>query len=280
MHKPSRRAFLTITPVFGLAGAMPGLGQTAASPQEAKPAAPQTTTSIPTVGPTFPTQDPALAREMVGASHANLKRVEELLAKHPTLARATWDWGFGDWEEAIGAASHMGNRPIAELLLAHGARPSIFSAAMLGQLGVVRAFVAASPGIQRTKGPHGITLLAHAKAGGEGALEVVKFLESVGDADLRPATQPLSEAEVAQLVGGYAFGETVDAQIAIEQTKSGLTFTRKGATARNLFHLGSYVFYPAGAEAVRIRFQISGGKATALTVHDPDVVLTARRATA
>jgi hypothetical protein len=51
--------------------------------------------------------------------------------------------------------------------LAHGARPSIFSAAMLGQLAVVRAFTEAAPGVQGTPGPHGITLLAHARAGGD-----------------------------------------------------------------------------------------------------------------
>ena len=55
-----------------------------------------------------------------------------------------------------------GRREIAEFLLAHGARPTVFSAAMLGQLDVVKAFVSASPGVQRTLGPHGITLMAHA----------------------------------------------------------------------------------------------------------------------
>ncbi|HET9832903.1 MAG TPA: hypothetical protein VFP91_14370 [Vicinamibacterales bacterium] len=39
--------------------------------------------------------------------------------------------------------------------LANGARPTIFSAAMLGQLDAVKALVAANPGIQRTKGPRG-----------------------------------------------------------------------------------------------------------------------------
>ncbi len=34
-------------------------------------------------------------------------------------------------------------------LIANGAQPTIFSAAMLGQTDVVRAFVAAQPGVQR-----------------------------------------------------------------------------------------------------------------------------------
>jgi len=61
--------------------------------------------------------------------------------------KAVWDWGFGDWESALGAASHVGNREIAEYLIAHGARPSLFSATMLGHLDVVKAFIAAQPGV-------------------------------------------------------------------------------------------------------------------------------------
>jgi hypothetical protein len=34
---------------------------------------------------------------------------------------------------------------------------------------VVKALVAARPGVQRTLGPHGITLLAHAEVGGNAA---------------------------------------------------------------------------------------------------------------
>ncbi len=57
---------------------------------------------------------------------------------------------------------------------------------MLGQLAVVRAWVETAPGIQKTPGPHAITLLAHARAGGPDAAPVVAYLQQVGDADLRP----------------------------------------------------------------------------------------------
>ena len=73
------------------------------------------------------------------------------MARQPTLSKATFDWGFGDWETALGAASHVGSREIAELLIANGAHPTIFSAAMLGQLDAVKAFVEAAPGIQKTR---------------------------------------------------------------------------------------------------------------------------------
>lgn len=225
----------------------------------------------------WPTQPPELAREMVGVAHGNVGRVRELLAQWPTLARAAWDWGFGDWEDALGAASHVGNREIAELLLAHGARPTLFSAAMLGQLEVVRALVAASPGIQRTPGPHGLTLLHHARAGGATAAAVVEYLEAVGEADVRTGLAPLTEAERAEMLGSYAFGEGADERIEVALGRFGPTLERSGRAARPLEHLGGLEFHPAGAPAARIRFERADGRVVALTVHDPDLVLRAVR---
>lgn len=236
--------------------------------------------ALPPIPDEFPTQTPALAREMVGVSHGNLARVRELLALHPTLANAAWDWGFGDWETALGAASHMGNVDIARALLARGARPSIFSAAMLGQAAVVRAFVEASPGIQGTTGPHGITLLAHARAGGDAAKPVLDYLVAVGGADPVPTAVELSPELAARYAGVYSFGvrETDRIEIAIE--KGAARFKRAGTSARNLTFVGDHAFHPAGAPAVRIRFAVSGDKPAAqLTVFDPELVLTARRVT-
>ncbi len=112
--------------------------------------------------PEFPAQSIAVVRETVGAAHGNVARLRTLVGRQQTLAKATYDWGFGDWESALGGASHVGHREIAEYLIANGAQPTIFSAAMLGQLDVVKAFVAASPGIQQVRGPHSLTLLHHA----------------------------------------------------------------------------------------------------------------------
>jgi len=228
---------------------------------------------------TFPTQDPELVREMVRVSHFNIKRVKELVERQQTLAKATWDWGFGDWESALGAASHVGNREIAEYLLANGARPSIFSATMLGQLDVVKAFIAASPGVQAIHGPHGITLLAHARAGGEQAKPVLEYLEKVGGADPRIASPALTDAEAAALAGTYAYGSGPTARITIDATKGQLGFLRMNATKRDLAQRAPGEFSPAGAANVRIKFVVVNGKADALTVHDPDLILTARRVT-
>ena len=73
----------------------------------------------------------------------------------------------------------MGRRDIAESLLEHGARVDVFAAAMLGKESIVRAIVENNPAVARAPGPHGIPLLAHAKAGGEAAAGVVEFLEAL-----------------------------------------------------------------------------------------------------
>jgi len=226
----------------------------------------------------FPAQDPAVVREMVTVSHGNVARVKELVTARPALARAAWEWGYGDWETALGAASHVGNREIAEFLLENGAQPTIFSAAMLGHLEVVKAFVAARPGAQRTRGPHGITLLAHAKAGGAAAGAVVTYLEALGDADNRYSNQTLSEAELAALVGAYAFGPGGTDRLTVAKSPRGdLTIKREGLIERGLAHQGSRVFIPAGAEAVRIRFEPAAGAAAELVVEDGGLVVRARR---
>ena len=121
--------------------------------------------------------DPALVQEFVGNAHGNLSRVQELLAQEPGLVNAAWDWGGGDWETGLGAASHMGNRAIVLYLLERGARMDIFAAAMLGEVEIVRALLQARPQMREFPGPHGIPLLAHAQKGGDDAVSVVQLLE-------------------------------------------------------------------------------------------------------
>jgi hypothetical protein len=218
---------------------------------------------------TFPRQPAALAKEMVGASHANLKRVKELLAQRPALVNASWDWGFGDWETALGAASHVGNKEIAETLLAGGAAPTLFSAAMLGQMAVLRAMIAARPGIERVLGPHGIPLLSHAKAGG--SKEMIEYVESLPGAAGNPPRQ-LSEAEQKAFTGVYEYGRSANEAFEISAGKTGLMLSRKDVVNVRIHYLGENTFYPAGALAVRIR--VAGGT---LTILDGDSVVTAKK---
>ena len=237
--------------------------------------------SLSPIRDVFPSEPPELIREMVLVSHFDLKRVKEIVEARPSLARAAFDWGFGDWEDALGAASHMGNRAIAEYLISKGARPTLFSAAMLGQLDVVKSFIAAQPGAQRIRGPHSISLLAHAKFGGPTARAVLDYLQSLGDAGDDPEA-PLPEADRAKILGTYVFGGFPSQQIelTVEHIRmlntDQLTWTRKGTFGRPLHHQGDRVFYPAGAPAVKIRFTEEKG-GTVMTVHDPDLILTAHR---
>jgi hypothetical protein len=123
---------------------------------------------------------PAAVQEFVRKAHADLPATKALLAEQPALLNATWDWGGGDFETGLGGAGHMGNREIAEFLIGQGARLDIFVATMLGRMEIVRAMLSAWPGLLNSKGPHGITRLRHARAGGEAAKPVEQYLLSLG----------------------------------------------------------------------------------------------------
>ena len=170
----SRRQFVRIVPALG-AFALPLPG--AQTPGEDPVWPPAEPARGAPVDDAFPSLHLALAKEIVGVSHANIARVRELVQQHPALAKASFDWGYGDAETALGAASHVGRREIAEYLLEHGARMDIFAAAMLGEVEIVRAMLEAQPGLRDARGPHGIPLLAHAEAGGEHARDVVELLQ-------------------------------------------------------------------------------------------------------
>lgn len=138
--------------------------------------------------------------EFVGKAHNDLMRVTEMITQYPTLANATYDWGNGDFETAIGAAAHMGRRDIAELLLARGARICIYSAAMLGKIGIVKAIIQDDPGALTRPGPHGIPLLDHAKAGDnkEMIAYIQGLLKTVNGKVHRSAKKPAKPAKKAK----------------------------------------------------------------------------------
>jgi hypothetical protein len=262
----NRRQFVAIVPGIGLACALPGLAEAAQG--EAADA----------VWPGFPRQRPEQVREMVGVCHRDVDRVRALLDEHPALVNATWDWGFGDWETALGAAAHTGRRNIAELLLERGARLDIFAAAMLGQTETVKAMIAAAPGIQRNPGPHGIPLLAHAEAGGEAARPTFAYLESLGDPDTRPKTEPLTAEQKQAYLGRFASPALREGAVEIGINRNGdLTIAINGQSPNVLRYAGDQTFFPSGAPAVRIRFTEAGSGMNALAIVDHALVLSASR---
>jgi Ankyrin repeats (3 copies) len=117
-------------------------------------------------------QDLDLVKAFVQAGHSdkNLDRVKEYLSENPKLIYASWDWGGGDWETALGGAGHTGSREMARFLLSKGARIDSYCAAMLGEREVIAALVRATPSVVTARGPHGYTLLYHAAISGDLAI--------------------------------------------------------------------------------------------------------------
>ena len=170
----SRKKFLLGGGVAAL-GALLGRG-VFAQPGVSSPAPSPSSKDVPDFPEHDPQIDRAKVKRFVIAGHFNLEAVKEMLAAEPGLINGAIDWGNGDFETALGGASHMGRRDIAEFLLEHNARMDIFAATMLGKLEIVKAAVAAFPNIVSVPGPHKIPLIAHAEKGGEGAKAVLEFL--------------------------------------------------------------------------------------------------------
>ncbi|HKB05200.1 MAG TPA: ankyrin repeat domain-containing protein [Gemmataceae bacterium] len=127
-----------------------------------------------------------LVQDFVIYAHSDLAMTQKLLDKEPALLNAAMDWGAGDWETGLGGASHMGRRDIALFLLERGVRVDLFCAAMLGQLEVVKALLMLQPKLIDARGPHGISLHAHAQWGGKEAEPVLDYLQSVKKVELKP----------------------------------------------------------------------------------------------
>jgi hypothetical protein len=227
----------------------------------------------------YPSQDPALVKDFVTAAHSNADRVRELVEQKPELAKSAWDWGFGDWESALGAASHMGRRDIADILTAAGARPNLFTHAMLGHLEVVKAAVAAQPGIQSIPGPHGISMLAHAKFGGEAAAGVLAWLTELGDADPRATSLETPEEQLKLYVGKYRFGDNENDVFEVLLNRQGMLSIKRGDApfGRVLNRVEEHGFAPGGAPSVRVRFRFQRGSVLGLAIHDPEPTIGARR---
>lgn len=240
------------------------------------------------ISPKYPSTDDKRTAQVVGASHGDFDTVKKLVSESPELALATWDWGFGDWESALGAASHVGRKDIADFLIAHGARPNIFTLTMMGALDAVSAIIKAVPGIQRIPGPHGITLLQHAKnrlrakdlSNDEvtSLKNVVSYLESLGDADQHATSLEISEQDKSIYLGKYSFGNTEDAVFEISLNSGKLLQIRRNAPFGRVIHkVDEHTFSPAGAPSVKISFVVENGAATSLTIHQPEPLITANR---
>lgn len=101
-------------------------------------------------------EPPDLLHEWVLNAHFNLDRLQVIHAEHPDLLDQSYYWSPADPETAIQAAAHMGNRAIAEWLLAQGAPLALPTAAMLGRREDVARILQADPASVHQPGVHQI----------------------------------------------------------------------------------------------------------------------------
>lgn len=232
----------------------------------------------------YPAIEETIVSEVVGVSHFNLDRLKILVNKRPELARASWDWGFGDWETAIGAASHVGRKDIVDFLISNGARPDIFTFAMLGCYSIVKSMIEISPGIQQIAGPHGISLLQHVKNGSSNhdtnsveRNELLNYLEMLGNADGK-IYLPLEETEKQQYLGDYRYGDHEHEGFSIKlNSRKLISLGKLGKNGGALYRIADNKFIYNGAPSVVVSFSFSAGKVIALTVTEPDFTLTAKK---
>lgn len=236
----------------------------------------------------YPSLDPELVNEVVGKSHFDLETVKKLVEKRPELAAASWEWRFGDFESAVGAASHVGRRDIVQYLLSKGARPNIFTYTVLGANEAVRSMIAATPGIQTTFGPHGISLLDHARAGlrmektmrpveVDNCKKLIDYLESLGGADGEQYLE-VSEEEKAQYLGDYMYGDAEDEGFSIQlNMRKMLSLGAVGEFGGALYKTGENEFTYNGAPSVKVSFQFEEERVVSLTIREPEHTMVARK---
>lgn len=277
-----RRLFLKTATIslFGIAGAENSVGHGLAS-----------VSGNTGVNARYPAIDDELAYAVVNAAHFDLEKVKALVTHRPELANAAWDWGFGDYETALGACSHTGRRDIAEFLMGYGARPDLFTFAMLGMVSSVQEIVETIPGIQRNRGPHGITLWKHAQnrlankdiTGPDKAnvIKVIEYLERLGNANEGALSLALSSEDKTMFAGDYKYGEGETEIFNVGpyslDPANFIRITRKGLPGRLLHKIGDHMFSPTGAPSVRIVFEIKEKQAVAFTIYEPEPLVKATR---
>lgn len=122
--------------------------------------------------------DTEVINKFVSAAHKSLDDTRKIIEAKPLLLNCASQIAKGDFETAMGGASHMGRRDIVDLLISKGARMDIFSYAFLGYDDFIRKQITEHPNLLNSPGPHGFTLLHHAEAGER--IELADWLRSKG----------------------------------------------------------------------------------------------------
>ncbi|MCA9987153.1 MAG: ankyrin repeat domain-containing protein [Anaerolineales bacterium] len=123
-----------------------------------------------------------LVQEFVLAAHNDLAKLQTMYAAEPQLLNVA---SPTTGETALAAAAHVGRRDIAIFLLEQGAPMEITTAAMLGDVELVRSYLATDPDLAQTSGAHNIPLLFHAALSNN--LELLEVLYQAGSRSLGSA---------------------------------------------------------------------------------------------
>lgn len=142
-------------------------------------------------------------RSFVMDAHFNLEQVKAKLEADPRLLNVMVEELN---ETALGAASHVGNRAIAEYLLEQGAPLTICAAAMLGRQDAVERFLSEDPTLANAREAHGFSALYHAAISGNVAIAEMLYAHD-GREGLSSALHPaVSRQHVAMVEWFLAHG--------------------------------------------------------------------------
>ena len=124
-----------------------------------------------------------------------------------------------------------------------------------------------------------ITLLTHAKLGGEEAAAVAAYLAERGDADPKAVSLETDKEQLELYVGRYMFGDGESDYFEVLLNRRGALAIKRGGHAfgRALNRVEEHGFAPGGAPSVRVRFRFQRGSVLGLSIHDPEPTIGARR---
>ncbi len=88
--------------------------------------------------------------------------------------------GGGDFETALGGASHVGYIELVNYLVENGTQMNLLTFCLLGKTDMVKSMLASYPALLIMKGPRGFSPLDYPIQGEANALEIKKYLESLG----------------------------------------------------------------------------------------------------
>jgi hypothetical protein len=127
-----------------------------------------------------------MLQDFIIFAHSELEMTQKLLDREPGLLNGAVDWVVATLKLHWEALRTWGVGTSSIFCSNEAQRIDIFCAAMLGQLDAVRSFLTLQPTLIDAKGPHGFGLHFHAQVGGDDAKQVLDYLQSIKQIELKP----------------------------------------------------------------------------------------------